>query len=210
MRMPKWPQGSKEGGQDIRQQARRLRQSSLIDESEEGLCGDQFEQQPIQPKEIDEETQRLIDELKETLATINKAECTEIKNFNNPPEEVKQVIVTIADFFEGLGHEWKNSKAKMADLILKRGHEATVKCTEDQYNVLKVFEMTGITADSVNPKSKAAAGFVRFLKAAFVLQERLHSLQDEQVKQGLPDVEGVDLTIEGARIRSIEGMYATV
>ena len=51
---------------------------------------------------------------------MTKAACTELKNFNKPSEDVIKVIVAVADFVDGPGHDWNTSRAKMFEFI-KRG-----------------------------------------------------------------------------------------
>ena len=119
MRMPKWSRVNKpETEEDIRQQMRRIRQSNTLETEDYG--GDNFQQQVIQPKEFDAETLSLIENVEKAVGRVTKAACTELKNFNKPSDDVIKVIVAVADFIEGPGHDWNTSRAKMFDFI-KRG-----------------------------------------------------------------------------------------
>lgn len=119
------------------------------------------------------------------------------------------MVVAVADFFDGEGHDWKSSKAKMFEFAIKKGYDLNKKCSVEQLNTLRVFGMTGITNESVMPKSRAAGGFAEFLLQCLELQEKLHALPEDEVKAGLPDVEGVNLNIEPMRSRTNEGLYGS-
>lgn len=85
---------------------------------------------PIKPKAVAPETQALIDNVEQATAKVNKNVCTEIKNFGNPTDSVKQVVITFANFIEGRSdHTWVTSKGKLYDFI-RRGVGARDRVTD--------------------------------------------------------------------------------
>ena len=126
MRMPKWSQNSLAQGT-----SRRYRQAQQLEDDEENSPGgDVYQQNLIQPRQIDEETQALIDAVEGATQKVTKQVAMELKNLNNPPEQVLKVLITLADFVEDRSDSnFGQAKAKVYDLV-RRGVGARDRVSE--------------------------------------------------------------------------------
>ena len=53
------------------------------------------------PIKLDQKARDLMQAAESTTELVTKAVASEIKNLRNPPDEVVQVIITVADFVDG-------------------------------------------------------------------------------------------------------------
>lgn len=111
---------------------------------------------------------------------ITKQSLHEIKMFPSPPKGVDSIVISIADFIEGKqgSYTWAQAKGKLFELF-KKGVCIREQCTEDQLTVLRAFAETGITYDSIKPKSSAAANLANYLHAMIALQEHFYAQPEE-------------------------------
>ena len=119
--------------------------------------------------------------------------ASEIKNLRNPPDEVVQVIITVADFVDGQPdlHTWNSAKAKMYDFI-RRGVGLKERVSDDRFEILRRFVATGITPERVKSKSTAAAHFAIHLLTIYQLQEHLMLLDTSM--DSIPPVAAINFS----------------
>ena len=146
----------------------------------------------------------MFDAVDQATQQATKKDCTELKNFANPPESIIVLATHLADFVQDKsGTTWNQAKSKLFE-YLNRGVGARDRVSEDQLATLRAFAQSGITSANVMPKSRAAGSLVLYMEKMLELQEHLLTLENEaralaemEMNGGVPDVVNVESGVIG-------------
>ena len=130
----------------------------------------------------------------------------ELKTLNIPAADVKETILTLANFIENDGSQaatFATAKSKIYEYV-RRGVGIKGRISDTQMGILRQYSETGITEETLNSKSRASVYVCHYLNAMLALQEHLLTVESD-MNSGLPQVMSVD-TVNGEN----QQMYSTV